>query len=508
MSDTTKGAPAQGLRVDGIVKRYSGVAVLKGVSVTVKPGEVVGLVGHNGAGKSTLMRMIAGADRPDSGTISIDGTVHSFSSPAEALEVGIGTVYQELSLLPNLTVTQNVFLGDELTKAGLLKRDEMREIARDVGKRFGLKLDPDRRVGDYPVATRQLLEIAIATRSNAKYLMLDEPTTSLEGDQVDSFLEVVRSLADDGLGIIFVDHKLEELYAVATRVVALVDGEVRINQAVADVSRTDVIRAIAGDEAAALADTPVQREAPPAKTGEATVTVRGLKSSKLGNVNLDAHAGHILGLYGLVGSGRTEILRAIAGLDRVSGGSITIKGRKVTRNSPQVAQRNGIAYLSEERKIDGIVPGLDSPTNVILPVLSRFRQWGFLQKPKAYKYATGLMDELRVKGNRTGPVASLSGGNQQKVLFARVLAQEPQIVLLDEPTKGVDLAVKAEIHRLTKSLAHDQGLTVIVVSSEEDEICDISDEVIVVSEGSCAANPTPINQVTPAILRETAWAVA
>ena len=508
MPGTVTGTSTEGLRVDGIVKRYSGVSVLKGVSVAVRPGEVVGLVGHNGAGKSTLMRMIAGADRPDEGTVSVDGQAQSFSTPADALAVGIGTVYQELSLLPNLTVTQNVFLGVEQSRAGLLKRTEMREEARSVASRFGLDLDPDRPVGDYSVATRQLLEIAIATHRNARYLLLDEPTTSLEGGQVDRFLQTVRDLAAQGLGIILVDHKLEELYAVATRVVALVDGEVRIDAPVVDVSRSDVILAIAGEEGVALAKADGHRTTPAGEPGIPTVVVRNLQTPKIESVDLNAHAGRVLGLYGLVGSGRTEILRAIAGLDRITAGSISVNGRRVPRQTPQMAQRNRIAYLSEERKIDGIVPGLDSATNVVLPVLERFRRGGFLSKSKARIYATDLMDKLRVKGDRSGPVARLSGGNQQKVLFARVLAQEPHIILLDEPTKGVDLAVKAEIHRLVRSLAHDDGLTVIVVSSEEEEICEVADDVIVVSEGRCSAASTPVDQLTPALLREAAWASA
>lgn len=505
---TTVDSGSAALEVRSIEKRYSGVAVLRGVSVVVHPGEIVGLVGHNGAGKSTLLRTISGAIRPDGGSILIDGVERSFASPADAHTAGVATVYQELSLLPNLTVTQNVFLGSELRSGGILRQSAMRSATRDLTERFGLDIDPDRKVRDYPVAIRQLLEVAIATSRDARYLLLDEPTTSLEGQQVDRFLETIRSLAAGGLGIVLVDHKLEELYAVADRIVALVDGQLRIDADVAKVPRDEVVKAIAGH---AMEHKPA-RERGAAHIGdptaEPTVKVTALRTPKLASVSLEARSGRVLGLYGLVGSGRTEFLRTLLGLDPVIGGSIALGGAPFRPRDPAQARRAGIVYLTEERKIDGIVPELDSGTNVMLPVLRQFRRFGFLDKPRIRATAHELMESLSVRGDRNGPIVRLSGGNQQKILLARALAQKPQILLLDEPTKGVDLGVKAEIHRIITRLAHDDGLTVIVVSSEEDEICEVADDVVVFSNGSATGELLAAENLTPADLRAAAWDAA
>ncbi|MFD1714874.1 sugar ABC transporter ATP-binding protein [Amnibacterium flavum] len=508
MTTATDSLETRGLEAQDIVMSYSGVTVLKGVSVAVRPGEVVGLVGHNGAGKSTLMRIISGAAKPDSGAITIGGRPETLGSPIDALRSGIVTVYQELSLLSNLTVAQNVFLGNEQVKRRVLDKDAMRETTRALTKRFGLDVDPDSKVGDHPVATRQLLEIAVATHRNARFLLLDEPTTSLEGKQVDQFLEIVRSLAADGIGIILVDHKLEELYAVATRVVALVDGEVRIDANVADVSREDVVAAIAGEEAVEFfaGATRSAREADP--DVPVTVRIEGLSTDRLSRVDLSARAGRVLGIYGLVGSGRTELLRTLVGLDSVRAGTVSLFDKAYSPRDPDAARRAGVVYLTEERKIDGIVPQLDSAVNAMLPVLRSAYRGGFLNRSKLKHEADRWMDQLKVRGDRSGPVASLSGGNQQKVLLARALAQQPRVLLLDEPTKGVDLGVKADIHKMIRRLAHEDGLTVILVSSEEEEICDVSDDVIVMSNGSTDGALLAPEALTPAALRHAAWDAA
>ncbi|GAA1954308.1 sugar ABC transporter ATP-binding protein [Microbacterium aquimaris] len=502
-------AAGSGLEVRDVVMSYTGVTVLKGVSIAVRPGEVIGLVGHNGAGKSTLMRVISGAIKPVSGSVLLDGEPTPLGSPIDALQAGIATVYQELSLLPNLTVAQNVFLGHERTRAGMLSKDEMRERTRALAEEFGLNVDPDAKVGTYPVATRQLLEIAIATHRNARFLLLDEPTTSLEGAQVDRFLEIVRSLSNRGIGIILVDHKLEELYAVASRVVALVDGEVRIDANVGEVSRQEIVTAIAGEEAVDLADraTRTPRVAPE-HTRPVTVSVERLATSDISDVTLRAHEGRVLGIYGLVGSGRTELLRALVGLDGIRSGRVTVFGKPYAPRGPSEAMKTGVVYVTEERKIDGIVPQLDSATNAMLPVLHRAYRWGRLDRGRLSAIAAGYMDQLKVKGDRTGPVERLSGGNQQKVILARALAQQPKVLLLDEPTKGVDLGVKADIHQMVRRLAHEEGLTVIVVSSEEEEICEVSDDVVVMSNGVSDGTVLDPHTLTPASLRHAAWDAA
>ncbi|MFT3887792.1 MAG: sugar ABC transporter ATP-binding protein [Arachnia sp.] len=500
-------------RAEGIVKSYSGTTVLKGVSISLAPGEVVGLVGHNGAGKSTLLKCLSGAVQPDSGVMHIDGQEHQFGSPIDALKLGVSTVYQELALLPNLTITENIFLGEELTTRGTLNAKQMRRVARELVAEFNLDVDVDRKLGDYPVATRQLLEIAVATHRDCRFLLLDEPTTSLESAQVKEFLDLVRELSKErGIGILLIDHKLSELYAVADRIFALVDGEMRIDAAVADVPQEAVIEAItgepAGHEGGEASAAPDVREALGAGA-EVTLEVSHLRTKDLEDVSLRAHAGRVLGIYGLIGSGRTEFLRTLVGLDPVDAGEVRLFGAPYRPKNPADAQARGIAYLTEERKIDGIIPLRDGTFNVTIPVVHRFTDAGFLLKPRAMaKAGQELMDRVRVRGNRLAPIASLSGGNQQKVLLARVLGQDPKVLLLDEPTKGVDIGVKVEIHHLLRTLAAEQGMTVIVVSSEEEEILAVADDVAVFADGSCTGQTSLASDLTETDLRKAAWAAA
>ncbi|WP_454299910.1 sugar ABC transporter ATP-binding protein [Salana multivorans] len=511
---TPQDAVPGALRGTGIVKSFSRVTVLKGIDITLTAGRVTGLVGHNGAGKSTLLRVLAGAHAADEGSVVVDGVELPLGSPTAALDAGVSTVYQELSLLPNLTVAQNVFLGRELTRSGQLDRRRMREETRALAERFKLDVDPDRRLADYPVATRQLLEIAIAVARDARYLLLDEPTTSLEGGQVEHFLATVRALSrEDQLGILLIDHKLDELYAVADDIVALVDGQVRISGPVDQVDRQAVVEAIAGEEAHVTASgtaEPVDRvQLPDVPAGtRPALAVRDLRGPALNGVTLEAYAGRVLGIYGLIGAGRTELLRSLVGLDRITGGSVELGGAPYRPTGPADAQRRGIVYLTEERKVDGIVGGLDCTTNVVLPVLRRFRRLGLLDKARIRRESAELMERLQVRGNRAGPVERLSGGNQQKVLLARVLAQEPSILLLDEPTKGVDIGVKGEIHRLLRALAHEEGLTVIVVSSEEEEVLELADDVVTLTEGTCDGSTVPAADLTAVALRHAAWSAA
>jgi ABC-type sugar transport system ATPase subunit len=451
-------------------------------------------------------------------------------SPADALARGIATVHQELALLPNLTVTQNMFLAQEQTRLGLLQRKQMRVEAQEMVEKFGLEIDASRAVGDYPVATRQLLELAIATHRNMRFLLLDEPTTSLEGDQIEELLDTIRNLArNSGVGIMLVDHKLDELYAVADHVVALVDGHVRINGPAADVPRAAVVRAVVGDDASVddvatadlLESTPSAMSPPPsdasataprAKTPGAANTValavRGLRTKEVTEITFTARTGQILGIYGLVGSGRTELLRTLIGLDKVQAGAIELFGRPYKPRNPAAARDAGIVYLTEERKRDGIIPPLDAIVNVSLPVLNRFRKFGFLQKRPMRRSTNAHLDALRVRGDRNAPVTRLSGGNQQKILFARALAQQPKVLLLDEPTKGVDIGVKSDIHRMIRDLAHKQGLAIILVSSEEEELLDVADEIVVFVGGQCDGQAKMASTLNATQLRREAWVSA
>lgn len=510
-SDIDESRTRSGLHASGIVKRYSGVPALRGVDLDVWPGQVVGLVGHNGAGKSTLLRCLSGAIAPDEGSISVGGRNLRFEGPAEVLNAGVSTVYQELSLHDNLTVTQNVFLGRELTSGGRLDLRGMQLEAARLVKEFDLDVGVDRRLSDYSVATRQLLEVAVACGRRAKYLLLDEPTTSLERSQVERFLGQVKRLAESGLGIVLVDHKLDELYEVADSLVVLVDGSVVISGPAAEVDRKSVVRAIAGEEAAshiAMDGAGADAGASELPVGEPTLEVSHLRTPALEDVSIKAYPGRVLGLYGLIGSGRTEFLRALVGLDTVLDGDIRLFGDAYVPHSPADSQRRGLVYLTEERKLDGIVGGLDSSLNVTLPFLDRYTSFGMLNLAAMREGAAELMDRVSVRGDRGAPVNMLSGGNQQKVLFARALGQRPKVLLLDEPTKGVDIGVKSQIHRMLRTLAHEDGLAIVVVSSEEEEILDVADDVATFAAGRCTGEVTACSDMTLSSLRHGAWAAA
>lgn len=500
----------QVLRAVGIRKLFAGVPALDGVDFTVTAGKVVGLVGHNGAGKSTLLKVLSGAYFPDGGELILGEDRVSFHSPAAAIDAGVSTVYQELSLLPNLTIAENTFLGRELRKNGMLDKKTMLESAQELIDRFKIDADASRRVGQYPVATRQLLEIAIATSRNARFLLLDEPTTSLEGEQVDALLKLVRSLAtDEGLGIVFINHKLDELFAISDEVVALVDGKVRIHGSTDQVNRAEVITAIAGSDAAHNDSQVKKPEAvAPGDDSAVVMSVRGLHGADVHGVDLDAREGRILGIYGLIGSGRTEFLRTLVGLIPSSGGEITLFGEPYNPTGPAQAQDRGVVYLTEERKIDGVVPGLDSLSNVVLPVLRQHTHGPLLDHHALDAIATDLLAQLSIRGDVHAPVATLSGGNQQKVLLARALAQKPRVLLLDEPTKGVDIGVKSEIHQLLRRLAHEEGLAVVMVSSEEEEILEVSDDVVTFVAGVCESEPVPAAELSVHALRQRAWEAA
>lgn len=504
---TVKETPggARGLIARDIRKDYSGVEVLLGVSLTVEPGQIVGLVGHNGAGKSTLLKVFSGAHRQSSGALEIDGEPVSFGSPSDAISHGVSTVYQELSLLGNLTVAQNVWLGREKRSAiGLLKEGDMLKGTVDLIESFGLDIDPDKRVGDYPVAVRQLLEIAIASSRDTKYLLLDEPTTALEGDQVTELLDYIRRLARErNIGVLIVNHKLDELYGVADRIVALMNGRVVIDAAVDSADRHQIVMAIAGEgyeenqRSSGSADDAVEHRE--------VLSAKELRNESLHGVTFDVRSAEILGIYGLGGSGRSEALRAIAGIEPAVSGSVEINGKTILPKTPREAIRHGIAFLTEERKSDGIVPQMDSYSNTALPVLRRFTATGRLSRKKMERETGELLDSLRLKGDPTKSITSLSGGNQQKVLLAKALIQNPTVLLLDEPSKGVDIGAKSEIHQILKRLAHVDGRAVVMVSSEEEEILEVADQVLVFSEGRVCEGPIPAKSLNAAQLRRLAW---
>ncbi len=483
-------APASRLEAVEVTKVFGDVTALHRVSLAVTPGEILGLIGHNGAGKSTLLRVLAGVLRPEEGHLQISGRAVSFDGPADAIRAGVSTVYQELSLLPQLTITENTFLGAERTAAGLLQRRAMERETAGLLERFDLPFDPLTKLGDLGIAARQLVEIAVAVHRKTRFLLLDEPTASLEVAQVDRLFGWLRNLArQERVGILFIGHKLNEMLAVSDRITALIDGRVALNRPVGAVTRADLIAAITGETAGSATVKPAgstQETAANRHAREPALLVRGLQSAHLTGVNLSATSGRVLGLYGLVGSGRSRFLRSLVGLEPPTAGAVHLFGRPYRPHHPRQAAEAGVVLVTEDRKRDGFIPQLDAKLNVALPVLRRFIRFGWLRRGRLGHDTAAVLRDFGVKGNWDAPMVRLSGGNQQKVLLARALRQEPKLLLLDEPTKGVDIGAKGEIHRLVRRLVEaNPGVAVIVVSSEEEEILTIADGIAIFRAGGC-----------------------
>jgi len=492
-----------------VSKRYGQTLALDGATVALVPGEVHGLVGHNGAGKSTLLRLLAGAERPDAGAITIGGERRLFAGPADAIAAGVACVYQELSLVNQLTIAESIFLGRERTHGGRLAKAAMEGAARQLCADYGLDLDPRQRVGELSVARRQLVEIIAALQRDARYLLLDEPTTALEGERIADLLATVKRLArEQGLAVLLVDHKLDEVFAVADRVTALANGRVVLTGSVTEVSRADVVGAIVGESrsVAALGEpaamTPAVR---PGDAGPPVLRVEALATDRLHGVSLTARAGEVVGLYGLVGSGRTRFFRTLVGLERPTAGTMALEGRAYRPKGPGDAIAARVAYLSEERKADGFIPAMTPVENVTLPVLDRFARGGVLRRRTLARVAWDELRRVRVRGRLDGPIRDLSGGNQQKTLFARATLASPRLLLLDQPTKGVDIGAKAEIHAIVRNLAASRGMAVLVVTDEEDEVLGLADQVAIFRAGRCDGTTYPRGTLDIRHLRQLAW---
>jgi ABC-type sugar transport system ATPase subunit len=502
--------PSASLVATGITKSYGANVVLNSVTVQLIPGTITALVGHNGAGKSTLLRCLSGADRPDSGEILLGGEPVRFSSPADAKEIGLACVYQELSLVDCLTVSQNVFLGSELLKHGRLDMRVMDEATRALCEEFGIRVNPGDTVSRLPVAQRQLIEVAAAIRRETRYLLLDEPTTALEPDQIEHLLSTVKTLAATrNLAVLLVDHKLDEVFAVADHVICLADGTVVLDRPMKGLKRSEVVAAIVGEEGAHEVPERKVRENSQSVAARAAAVprleVRDLSAPRLAGVSLDVHAGEILGIYGLVGSGRSRFLRTLYGDEPFTAGEILLDGAPVTLSSVGRAMEAGIAYLPEERKLSGFIPIFDSLDNVVLPVLKRFTRLGLIDRASARRAGRTELQGVSVRGSLERPMVELSGGNQQKVLFGRAALQSPRVLLLDEPTKGVDIGAKAELHDIIRRLAHEEDVAVIVVSSEEEELLAIADSICVFTSGACDGTRYSPDEIGAGNLRSLAW---
>ncbi|MBE3599792.1 MAG: sugar ABC transporter ATP-binding protein [Limnochordaceae bacterium] len=489
------------LLMKGISKSFPGVKALDDVDFEVAPGEVVGLVGENGAGKSTLLKILSGAYRRDAGSIYVAGRPVEIQDPNHARQLGIATIYQEFNLAPNRDVSANVFLGREMRRGGwagwlgLVDAASMRRRAREVLDGLGVPLDPGAVVGRLSVAYRQFVEIARALAFESRLVVMDEPTASLGQEDVRRLMDVIRALAARGIGVVFVSHRLEEVLAIAHRVVVLRDGR-RVGQMAArDATVEALVRLMVGREVE-------ERGAGRRSTvGEATgvapqpaksaplLEVRALsRAGVVENVSFTLRGGEILGVAGLMGAGRTEMVRLLAGADRPTGGEIRLEGRPLAIRSPADAIRAGIMLVPEDRQNQGLILKLPVLENIALPSLDRLsRARGFVVNRRALaRMAETQVQRLRIRtSGLSQKTMFLSGGNQQKVVLARWLAQEPKVLILDEPTRGIDVGTKAEVHELIRALAR-RGIGVIMVSSELPEILALSDRVLVMHRGRVA----------------------
>ncbi len=473
------------LRVRDLEKSYGGVRALRGVSFDAKAGEVHALVGENGAGKSTLIAIVSGARAKDAGTVEIAGRSIERLDPVLARALGVAVIHQRPALFPELSVAENVALGVEA--GGALRRIDWngrRVRARSHLERLGCRVDPDRLVGDLGAAEQQLVEIARALGARARVIVLDEPTAALSEEEARRVLDVVRGLRREGCAVVYVSHRLEEVLEVADRVTVLRDGAAVASLVARETTRAELVRRMVGDGAEIAA-----RRGGSAAPGEILLDVRGLSSAALGlsEISFSIRAGEILGLFGLVGAGRTELARCLFGLERSDAGTVSLRGTPLDVRSPEAAIAAGLAYVPEDRPRHGVVLDLDVGANVALAAQDRLARGGFLDRAREDEVAEGLVRRLRVKTDSLRkPVRALSGGNQQKVALARWLALDPAVLLLDEPTQGIDVGARAEIHDLIRELAG-RGKGVLAISSDLDEVIELSDRIAVMREGRLLA---------------------
>jgi rhamnose transport system ATP-binding protein len=469
------------LKLTGISKSFAGVQALKDVSFDLRAGEVHALVGENGAGKSTLIKVITGAHLPDEGTLEIGGNLIEANGPLKAKSLGIAAIYQQPALFPDLTVAENIALGLERPGGWRVVRwRERRDRARRLLDRIGAAIDPETEVCRLTMPEQQLVEIARAVGAEAKVVIMDEPTASLTDQEVDNLFRVVRDLKSHGAGIIYISHRLDELPKVADRVTALRDGTVIGTKPMRKIDRGDLIRMMVGRELSSVfPKTEVIK-------GDVVLEVKGLSchASGVHDVSFQVREGEMLGLAGLIGSGRTELARILFGLTPADSGSIILDGEPVTIRSPGEAIELGIAYLPEDRRRHGVILEMSVAANETLATLGAISTFGFLDFRKELAVATDLSSRLGVKTSSVAtPVGNLSGGNQQKVALARWLASDPSVLILDEPTQGVDVGAKSEIHRLMGELAG-KGLAIVMISSELPEILGMSDRIAVMHGGT------------------------
>ncbi len=463
-----------------INKRFGDVEVLHHVALSLYPGEVHALVGENGAGKSTLVKILAGVYLPDSGSLLIEGEPVTLHNPAQAQRHGIAVIHQQPSLFPDLDVAENIFMGRQpLDRLGRIDWAKMQREVNDLLRRLDAHFDARTPVRSLSVADQQLVEIAKALSMQTTLLVMDEPTAALSAREVDDLFAIVRQLRSQHVAILFISHRLEEIFAIADRVTVLRDGSYILSKPMNELSLPEIISAMVGREMTSL----FQKQE--ANIGSVVMEVRGLmRSGEFRDINFAVRQGEILGFSGLVGAGRTEMACAIFGITKPQAGTILLDGKAITIHSPADAMRHGIAYVPEDRYLNGLVREFPIATNVTMPIWRQISGWlGIVDQRRERAIANDYYQRLQIHATSIQQIAqSLSGGNQQKVVIAKWLATKPRVLILDEPTRGIDIGAKAEVHRLISQLAA-EGMAIVMISSELPEVLAMSDRILVMHEG-------------------------
>jgi len=472
------------LRVRGINKAFPGVQALADVDLDIHAGRVHALVGENGAGKSTLVGILGGAQRPDDGSLELEGEPVAFTAPRHALERGVVVVYQELSLLPHLTVAENILLGHAPARRGVIDRKGSHERARELLTSLAASdLPTDVPVRRLSIAQQQLVEIAKALAFDAKVLILDEPSAVLAGDELERLFEVILRLRDRGVAIVYISHRLAEIDRIADEVTVLRDGRRIVTTETSGMTRQELIRSMVGRD---LVEAYGEAQAEPSST-VLEVERLLLPGTEPEGINFSVRAGEILGVAGLMGSGRSRLARALVGLEPTAGGRVAVDGKQVTLKGPRAAAKAGIALVPEDRKQMGLLLGFSVERNISLPVLHQVTHGGILSRRDERTLARRFVDAMAIRTSSVRQVArQLSGGNQQKVVLAKWLATDPRVLVLDEPLRGVDVGAKAEIYDLIRNLAG-HGTAIVLVSSELLEVLGLSDRIVVMNEGRLKA---------------------
>lgn len=468
------------LRISDLTKIYGGVTALNHVSLDLMPGEVLALVGENGAGKSTLIKSLSGAVTPDAGIISIDGKEYESLTPGLSKELGISVVYQELTLCKGLPVYENIYLGDFKGKAGVVDAKAMISGTQELLDELNIRVDAKQLVSSLSVAYMQLIEIAKAVSRNAKILILDEPTASLTDAEIELLFHLIRKLKSKGTAIIYISHRLSEVFELGDRVTILRDGNVISTHNVADITENEMIQGMIGRD--------LKKEFPGRdfEPGEVVLRVENLSNAKVDDISFELRRGEVLGFGGLVGAGRTELVRSIFAADPIFSGKIYFRDKEINPKNPREALKLGIAMVPEDRKSHGVILALPITNNICLSIYEKISKFLFVKEKDEKDTVNKMISRLRIK-TPSGKLASgsLSGGNQQKVVLGKCIASNAQILIFDEPTRGIDVGAKAEFYKLINEMAAD-GMSIIMISSEMDELLGMSDRIVVLSDGKYA----------------------